>query len=245
MATKREDCTRDKFFQRLDPKYGYFVKNCKDERERRMLVFLVPIFRPKKLYNIILNLATTLLLAYSEKKVVDWESIIGELMHKLASNTKCGQPSYIGPFFFHLYAHENLLTDEEETQWISYQFMRELQTTDSEPEMGHEGSKEEDTVEFNNEERTVTKKRKLMLGNCATRTRSATKPVGGGISTFTLEANPVDAIIRDLGVRSRIADYELQSKQVGELVGNPPRESFVAAVQEGHLRSAPVARAGA
>ena len=44
MATKREDCTRDKFSQRLDPKYGYFVKDCKNEKERRMLAFLVSIF---------------------------------------------------------------------------------------------------------------------------------------------------------------------------------------------------------
>jgi hypothetical protein len=33
--------------------------------------------------------------------------------------------------------------------------MRELQTTDSEPEMGHEGSKEEAVVELSNEERPV------------------------------------------------------------------------------------------
>ena len=44
MATKREDCTRDKFSSRLDPRYGYFVKDCKDEREKKMLAFLVPIF---------------------------------------------------------------------------------------------------------------------------------------------------------------------------------------------------------
>ena len=43
MTTKREDCTTDKFSHRLDPKYGYFMKDCKDERERRMLAFLVPI----------------------------------------------------------------------------------------------------------------------------------------------------------------------------------------------------------
>ena len=66
---KKRICTRDKFFQRLDPKYGYFVKDCKDERERRMLAFLVSIFSPEKPYNIIFILATTLLLAYSEKKV--------------------------------------------------------------------------------------------------------------------------------------------------------------------------------
>jgi hypothetical protein len=111
--------------------------------------------------------------------------------------------------------------------------MRELQTTDSEPEMGHEDSKEEDVVELSNEERPVTKKRKLMLGNRATRIRSATKPVEGGTSTFPLEDNPVDSIIRDLeGVRSRIAEYELQMQQVGELVGNPPRDSLVAAIDE-------------
>ena len=71
MTTQKEDCTRDKFSLRLDPKYGYFVKDSKNERERRMLVFLVPIFSPEKPYNIILTLATTLLLAYSEKKVMD------------------------------------------------------------------------------------------------------------------------------------------------------------------------------
>jgi hypothetical protein len=198
-----------------------------------MLAFLVPILSPEKPYNITFTLATTLLLACSEKKVVDWGSIIGELVHRLATNTKRGQPSYIGHFFFHLYAYENLLTDEEETQWTRHQIIRELQTTDSEPEMGHEYSKEEDVAEFNNEERPVSKKRKLMLGNLAKRTKSATKPGGGGTSTFSLEDNPVDSIIRDLeGVRYRIAEYELQMQQVGELVGNPPRESSVAAIQE-------------
>jgi hypothetical protein len=159
MATKRENCTRDKFSSRLDPKYDYSVKDCKDERERKMLAFLVLIFSPEKPYNITLTLATTLLLAYSDKKVVDWGSIIGELVYKLATNTKRSQPSYIGSFLFHLYAHENLLTDEKETQWTSYQFMRELQTTDSKPEIGHESSKGEDVVELNNEERPATKKR--------------------------------------------------------------------------------------
>ena len=76
--------------------------------------------------------------------------------------------------------------------------MRKLQTTNSAPEMGHEGSKKEDVVEFSNEERPVTKKRKLMLGIHATRTRSATKPVGGETFTFPFEDNPVDFIIRDL-----------------------------------------------
>ena len=233
MATKREDCNRNKFSQRLDPKYGYFVKDCKDERKRKILAFLVPIFSLEKPYNIIFTLTTTLLLAYSEKKVVNWRSIIGELVHKLTTNTKRGQLSYIGPFLYHMYAYGNLLTDKVETQWTTHQFMRELQTTDSELEMGHESSKEEDMAEFSNEERTVTKKRKLMLGNRPARTRSATKPVGGGTSIFTEKDNPVDVIIRDLeGVRSQMTEYKLQMRRIGELVGNPPHESLVDAVQD-------------
>ena len=111
--------------------------------------------------------------------------------------------------------------------------MLELQTTDSELEMGREDSKENDMMEFSNEKRIVIKKQKLLLENRSTRTKSATKPVGGGTSTFTLEDNPVDVIIRDLeGVRFWMTEYKLRIRRIEELVGNPPRESLVAAVPE-------------
>jgi hypothetical protein len=62
-----------------------------------------------------------------------------------------------------------------------------------------QGRKEEDVVELNNDEWPVSKKRKLIGKNPRTQTRSATKAGGGGASTFTLEDNPVDSIILDLG----------------------------------------------
>ena len=97
----------------MDAKYGYYVKDCKDRRERRVLAFLVPILSLKKFYNVTLILATTILLSFSGERVVDWGSIVGEVVHKLATATKRRLPSYIGPFLFHLYKHENLLTEEE------------------------------------------------------------------------------------------------------------------------------------
>ena len=70
-----------------------------------------------------------------------------------------------------------------------------------------------------------------MLQNRVARTKSATKLVRAETATFTLEDNPTDFIVRDLeGVRSRIVEYELQMQQIGELVGNPPHESFVATI---------------
>ena len=233
MATKKDDCTKDKFSQKLYPKYDHFVKKLQGGERKEDVSFLGTYFEPGEALQHHTFLATTLLFAYSKKKVVNWRSIIKELVHRLATSTKRGQPSYIGHFLFQLYAYKNLLTDEEETQWTWHLIMRELQTTDSEPEMDQEYSKEEDVADFSNEERPVSKKMKLMLENLATRTRSATKPGGGRTSTFTLEDNPMDSIIRDLeGVRSRITENELQMQQMGVLMGNPPRESFVAAIQE-------------
>ena len=198
-----------------------------------MLAFLVLILSTEKPYNVTLTLATTLVLAYSKKRVVDWESTIGELVHRLATNTKRGQPSYIGHFLFHPYRHGNLLTDEDQIQWTKHQIMLELQTTNSELEMDQEASKEEDAVELSDEERPMFKRRKLIGENPTTPTKSATKAGGGRTSTFTLEDNTVDSIIYDLeGVRSRIAEYELQMQQMGEMLGNPSRESLVAAIQE-------------
>lgn len=77
MATKKEDCTRDKIFQKLDPKYGYYVRDSKDTREWRMLAFLVPILSLEKPYNVILTFATTLLLAYSERRWWSGEVSLG------------------------------------------------------------------------------------------------------------------------------------------------------------------------
>lgn len=64
MVTKKEDCTRDKCSQKLDPKFSYYVRDCKDKGEKGMLAFLVPILSPKKPYNITFTQANTLFLAY-------------------------------------------------------------------------------------------------------------------------------------------------------------------------------------
>ena len=126
-----------------------------------------------------------------------------------------------------------MLTDEKETQWTGHQIMIELQTMNSEPIMGQEDSKEENVVELSNEEQPVFKRGKLIKGNPAMRIMSATKARGRGTSTFTLEDNPMDSIIRDLmGMRSRIAEYELQMQQMGKIVGNPPWKKLIAAVHE-------------
>lgn len=115
MDPKKDDCTQDKFSRKQDPKYGYYVGDYKYSKEKRVLAFLVPILSPKKPYNVTLTLANTLFLSFFGERLVDWGHIIEDLVHRLATNTKHGQPSYIGPFLFHLYDHRNLLTAKEKT----------------------------------------------------------------------------------------------------------------------------------
>jgi hypothetical protein len=231
MATKRDDCTRDKFTRKLDAKYGYFVRDCKDIREKRVLAFLVPILNPEKPYNITLTLASTIFLSFAGERMVDWGHLVGDQVHKLASITKRGLPTYIGPFLFHLYDQQNLLTVEEETQWTSHQILRELQTADSESEDGQEDSKEEEAVEISDEELPISRKRKLMEETPPVRTRAAARAAAGEASTA--RAHPLDSIIQGLiEVRNLNPNQELQLQQVGELVGNPPREELVAAVKK-------------
>ena len=46
MATKKEDCTRDKFSQKLDFKYGYFVKKLQGRERKEDVSFLSTHFEP-------------------------------------------------------------------------------------------------------------------------------------------------------------------------------------------------------
>ena len=65
-----------------------------------MLAFRLSIFSPKKPYNITLTLATILLLIYSEKKVLDWGSMIEELVHKLAPIPNAANPLTLDISYF-------------------------------------------------------------------------------------------------------------------------------------------------
>ena len=46
MATKKEDCTRDKLSKKLNPKYGYFVKKLQGRERKKDISFLGTHFEP-------------------------------------------------------------------------------------------------------------------------------------------------------------------------------------------------------
>ena len=48
LTSRKEDFTKDEFVGKMDAKEGYSAADCKDDRARAVLSFVIPIFYPEK-----------------------------------------------------------------------------------------------------------------------------------------------------------------------------------------------------
>ena len=108
-----------KFQNEAEPKDGYPVRDCRDERERRVLEFLVPIVHPDKPTWVTCTLGNTIFGALSGDRTVDWAIIFMELINRLVGGVGKAKPTSICPFLYHLYECKGLLTEEEETDYTT------------------------------------------------------------------------------------------------------------------------------
>ena len=115
MANRNDLYIEGKFRNEADPKDGYPVRDCRDERERRVLEFLVPIVHPDKPTRVTHTLGNTIFGALSGDRTVDWAIIFMELVKRLVGGVGKAKPTPICPFLYHLYECKGLLMEEEET----------------------------------------------------------------------------------------------------------------------------------
>ena len=108
-----------KLRNKADPKDGYPMRDCRDERERRVLEFLVPIVHPDKPTQVNRTLGNTIFGALSGDRTVDWAIIFMELVNRLVGGVGKAKPTPICPFLYHLYECKGLLTEEEETDYTT------------------------------------------------------------------------------------------------------------------------------
>ena len=90
LATRKEDYTQGKFASKIDSKAGYLIEDCRNDRERRVLAFLVPILNPEKPYSVTLTMASTLLLAMAKKRKVNWGQLVRDLVQRVVLITRKG-----------------------------------------------------------------------------------------------------------------------------------------------------------
>ena len=119
MANRTDLYIEGKFRNEADPKDGYPVRDCRDQRERRMLEFLVPIVHPDKPTWVTRTLGNTIFGALSGDRTVDWAIIFMELINQLVGGVGKAKPTPICPFLYHLYECKRLLTEEEETDYTT------------------------------------------------------------------------------------------------------------------------------
>jgi hypothetical protein len=80
MANREDDFVQGKFEGAVNPKDGYAIEDCIDERNCRLLQFLVLILHPKKPTRVTITLANTIFGALRGDQKVDKARIISDLV---------------------------------------------------------------------------------------------------------------------------------------------------------------------
>lgn len=223
LATRKEDCTKGKFITKPHPNDGYKIEDCIDERERRLLAFLVPIIHPKKPATVPITIASTILSAMAGDREVCWSRIVRDIVLDLIKGLGNSRPSPLCPFLFHLYQSYGVLLPAEVEIWNEQQRRRaqgepeedELPVIE-ERKLDRKGKKREGAHEFGSEQTTP-------LDTAAHRTRSKAVIPGEPASGSILPQ--IDTI------RSRVAESEKILQDLTKLAGGCARAKLVATLR--------------
>ena len=101
----------------MDPKDGYLVVDCGNNRQHRLLEFLVPIVHWNKPTRVTITIGNTIFGALDGGREVDWEVVFRDLAQRLAKEVGKPKPTPICPFPFHLYEGQGLLTEDKELDY--------------------------------------------------------------------------------------------------------------------------------
>ena len=122
-SNRMEGHHEGRFMHQVDPKDRYSVGDCWNDRQRRLLEFLVPIVHPDKPTQVTITIGNTIFKALDGGREVDWGVIFQDLAQRLAKGVGKPKPTPICPFLFHLYKGQGLLTADEE---LDYQTAKEM-----------------------------------------------------------------------------------------------------------------------
>ena len=111
MANRIDKFVEGKFLHEVDPKDGFPVRECRNDRERRVLEFVVPIVHPDKPTRVTRTLGNMIFGALTGDRPVDWARIFMDLVNRLVDGAGKSKPTPICPFLYHLYEDQGLLME--------------------------------------------------------------------------------------------------------------------------------------
>ena len=185
LANRMEGHHEGRFMHQVDPKDGYLVSDCRVDRNRRLLEFLIPIVHPDKPTRVTITIGNTIFGALDGGREVDWGVVFRDMVQRLAKGVGKPKPTPICPFLFHLYEGQGLLTAEEE---LDYRTAKEMAgyriTPDPDSQPGSDADEPAPAPAPSprpGPSRTPTKRRKSMYrapsGSPTIRSRGPSSPV--------------------------------------------------------------------
>ena len=142
LANRMDGYIKGQFIHQVDPKVGYQVRDCRNDRQCRVLEFLVLIIHPDKPTRVTITIRNTIFRALDGGKEVDWGVVFRDLAQRLAKGVRKPKPTPICSFLFHLYDNQGLLTEEEDLDYRTAKELAGYEITpdpDSRPESEDEG----------------------------------------------------------------------------------------------------------
>jgi len=115
-ANRNDKFCFGRFRNQAHNKEGYAISDCRVERHKRGLEFLIPILYPERPTRVTITMANTIFGAL-ENRPTHWGIVIAEVVGKLADHIGRNKNSVITPYLFHLYHHHDLLNVQELVQY--------------------------------------------------------------------------------------------------------------------------------
>ena len=133
MASRTDRFIDGMFSDRVNPKDGYAVADCKDPRVKRVLEFLVPLLYPEKPTRVTITVGNTIFGALSGERPVDWGIVVKDLVQRLLFEMGKSKATPICPYVFHLYqSHELLLPAKKKEYRIQEALVKHVEFDEDE-----------------------------------------------------------------------------------------------------------------
>ena len=141
LSNQTEGHHEGRFMHQVDPKDGYSVSDCRVDRHRRLLEFMIPIVHSYKPTLVTITIGNTIFGVLDGGREVDWREVFRDMVQRLAKGVGKPKPTPICPFLFHLYEGQGLLTADEDLDYRTAKEMAGYRITpdlDSQPESGED-----------------------------------------------------------------------------------------------------------
>ena len=112
-ASQTDKFIGGKFRHAANPKDGFAITNCEDSWAKRVLEFVISILYLEKPTRVMVTACNTIFGALLGEGKVNWGIILQSVVAKLVEGARKLKATPIGPYMFHLYMGQEVLSAEK------------------------------------------------------------------------------------------------------------------------------------